>query len=211
MYIPGQPEVNREHALAAAQLWGADPLSVEHIGDFGNSVYAVVRGGEKVILRLTAPSFRSCSDNRAELEYLQHLDGCGVRVNVPLASRSGALLEQVAVGDRSLLASLFTWAPGEFVDRDSAIWGAPFFRAWGAALGNIHRASRSFRPAGAARRWHWFEEGLIADARSLIPVDDRLSLHELETLLGWFARLPVTDQIYGMTHADFGPRNFNYH
>jgi Ser/Thr protein kinase RdoA (MazF antagonist) len=211
MYIPGQPEVNREHALAAAELWGADPRSVEHIGDFGNSVYAVVREGEKLILRLTEPSFRSWSDNQAELEYLQHLDGCGVRVNMPLPSRTGALLEQVAAGDRPLLASLFTYAPGEHVVRDSIYWGEPFLRAWGAALGNIHRASRSFRPAGAARRWHWSEEELIADARSLIPVDDQLSLRELETLLDWFARLPVTGEIYGMTHADFGPRNFNYH
>jgi Ser/Thr protein kinase RdoA (MazF antagonist) len=29
--------------------------------------------------------------------------------------------------------------------------------------------------------------------------------------LGWFARLPVISDTYGMTHADFGPRNFNYH
>ena len=39
MYIPGQPEVNRQHALAAARLWDADPCSVEHIGDFGNCCY----------------------------------------------------------------------------------------------------------------------------------------------------------------------------
>ena len=211
MYIPGQPEVNRLHALAAAELWGADARSVEHIGDFGNSVYAVVRGGEQLILRLTEPSYRSWSDNQAELEYLQHLDGCDVRVSVPLASQADALLERVTVGERSLLASLFTYAPGEYVDRESAHWGAPFFRAWGRALGCIHRASRSFRPAGHARRWRWSEEGLFANARDLIPAGDAESLRELETLLGWFARLPETGDTFGMTHADFGPRNFNYH
>jgi amicoumacin kinase len=178
MYISGQPEINRQHALAAARLWDVDACSVEHIGDFGNSVYAVMCSGEKLILRLTEPSFRPWSDNQAELEYLQHLDSRGVRVNVPLASRAGVLLEWVTVGDRSLLASLFTFAPGEYVDRDSAYWGAPFFRAWGRALGCIHRASRDFRPAGDARRWHWSEEGLIANARGLIPADDRPSLRE---------------------------------
>jgi Ser/Thr protein kinase RdoA (MazF antagonist) len=211
MYIPGQPEVNRRHALAAARLWGADARTLEHIGDFGNSVYAVMRAGQKLILRLTEPSFRSWSDNQAELEYLLHLDSRGVRVNVPLASRAGALLEHVTVGDRLLLASLFTFAPGEYVDRDSPHWGAPFLRAWGRALASIHRASRGFRPASEARRWVWSEEMLIVNARGLIPADDAPSLRELETLLGWFARLPTSDDTFGMTHADFGPRNFNYH
>jgi Ser/Thr protein kinase RdoA (MazF antagonist) len=211
MYLPGQPEVNRQHALAAARFWDADAHTLEHIGDFGNSVYAVSRNGEKLILRLTEPSFRSRTENQAELEYLLHLDSCGVQVNVPLISHTGALVEQVAVGDRRLLASLFTFAPGEYIDRESAHWGEQFFRAWGGALASMHRASRSFRPSDGARRWHWSEEGLIANARAYIPAADECSLRELETLMVWFERLPMSDDTFGMTHADFGPRNFNYH
>src|SRR5262245_47477397 len=107
MYVPGQPELNRQFTVAACDLWGADAGTIKHIGDFGNSVYAVWRDGQLLILRLTEPSFRSWSENQAELEYLLHLDDCGVRVNVPLVSLSAELLAQVTVDDRSLLASLF--------------------------------------------------------------------------------------------------------
>lgn len=81
MYIPGQPEVNHQFAVAAGDLWAADARTIEHIGDSGNSVYLVEREGEKLILRLSEPSFRSWSDTAAELEYLLHLDSCGMRVN----------------------------------------------------------------------------------------------------------------------------------
>ncbi len=210
MYIPGQPEVNRQLALVAARLWELDPHTIEHIGDFGNSVYQAQRDGERLILRLTEPSFRSLAENRAELDYILHLHSCGVRVSVPLASRAGAWVEQVRVGERMLLASVFLFAPGASVDSQSAHWGEPFFRAWGHALGSIHRASRSFEP-GVDRRWHWQDEVLFANARALIPVGDLGSLRELEALMGWAEQLPVDDTNFGMTHADFGPRNFNYH
>lgn len=210
MYIPGQPEVNRQLALAAAELWGLDRRAIEHIGDFGNSVYLASRDSQQLILRLTEPSFRSLAENQAELDYILHLHSCGVRVSVPLASRAGALVERVSVGERMLLASVFTYAPGIYVDSQSAHWGEPFFRAWGHALGSIHRASRSFEP-GAARRWHWKDEVLFANARALIPADDQGSQRELEALMGWAERLPADDATFGMTHADFGPRNFHYH
>jgi Ser/Thr protein kinase RdoA (MazF antagonist) len=209
MYVPGQPEVNRQLALAAAELWELDKHTIEHIGDFGNSVYLARRDGQKLILRLTEPSFRSLAENQAELDHIVHLHACDVRVSVPLASQTGALVEQVTIGERSLLASACTFAPGVYVDSQSVYWGEAFFRAWGAALGSIHRASRSFRPAGP-RRWHWMDELLFVNAYSLIPADDTPSLYELETLLGWFQRLPASDATFGMTHADFGPRNFNY-
>jgi amicoumacin kinase len=210
MWIPGQPEVNRAFAVLCAERWGADPATIAHIGDFGNSVYSFDCAGEKVILRLTDPADRSKSVNYAELDFLLHLRHCGVSVSTPILSRFNRLIETVSVENSTLLASVFEYAPGVQVTPDSPYWEEKFFRAWGRTLAQIHWAATTFEPAGEHRRWQWMDEVLIADARRLIPADDRLSLRELDTVMQHLSSLPAGQDTYGLIHADFGTRNFHY-
>ena len=86
MYTPRTTDVNRPIAMDAAALWAIDPLSIEHIADFGNSVYRARRADQVVILRLTDPHVRSANATSAELEFIRHLHRCGVPVSCPLAS-----------------------------------------------------------------------------------------------------------------------------
>ncbi len=211
MWIPGQPEVNRAYALLAAECWGADAASIEHVGDFGNSVYRFSDQGETFILRLTDPRDRSQQVNQAELDFLLHLKRSGVRVSTPIPSRAGRLIEALAVADSPLLASVFDYAPGFVVTPDTPHWNEPFFRAWGRMLAQIHQAATSFEAQPDCRRWHWHEENLIAQARHLIPASDTLSLRELDDVLEHLSRLPISRESYGLTHADLGARNFHYH
>lgn len=210
MWIPGQPEVNREYAVQAAGLWAADADTIEHIGDFGNSVYSFKAAGSTAILRLTNPRDRSQPVNQAELDFLLHLKSSGVQVSIPLPSRRGHLIEPVSVDDTELLASVFDYAPGLVVTPESPHWGEAFFRAWGRTLAHIHEATRVFEPIAGRQRWHWQDEDLIANARRYIPADDTLSLRELDTLQRHLSQLPISRETYGLIHADLGNRNFHY-
>lgn len=195
-------------ASIAARRWGHDGELV-HIADSGNSVWLMAGPAGRYILRLTNPAYRSAADCRAELDFLRHLDVCGVAVAAPLPSRAGLYVEEVE-HDASVLASVFTFADGELVMRNSPMWGQSMLREWGATLGRIHRAAQTFAP-GAERRWQWREEILIAQAPSLIPAADHEAHAALRRILAEVEALPRGDDAYGLTHADFAPQNFRYH
>ncbi len=210
MWIPDQPEVNRTFAVLFAERWGVDAATIQHIGDFGNSVYGCQLDGRSVILRLTDPKDRSQPINQAELDFLAHLGRCGVQVSLPIPSRRGSLIEAGSVDDETLLASMFEYAPGVQVTPESPYWHEAFFREWGRTLAHIHQAARAYEPPSDARRWQWMDEDLIANARRYIPASDSASLRELDTVMEHISRLPTNRDSYGLTHADFSYRNFHY-
>lgn len=208
--LPGDTGLLRRLAPAAATHWNADPGTTEHIADSGNSVYRFFRNGEQSILRLTSPSYRTREHLEAEIEFLLHLDGAGVRIGAPVESRNGKFVEEVTSDDITMLASAFTFAPGMYVDRNSPHWNEIFFREWGATLGGIHRAARSFSPRSPHRRWDWRQEGFLLHAPELIPAEDIESHRELERVLRRLDDIPVNDDTFGLIHADFAPQNFHY-
>lgn len=199
----------RAVADRAVELWGARPEQLEHIVDSGNFVYRIrgEPGSDDRILRLTDPAYRTRENNRAELEFLAHLAGCGVSVSTGVPSLSGQLIETIEHEGSGLWASVFTWAPGIAVDPDSPCWNREFLRTWGRTLGAIHRAAGDFAGAG---RWHWRDEVLLREARALIPADEGDVLTELDSVLDEVASWPETPKTFGMNHADFAPVNFHY-
>jgi len=108
------------------------------------------------------------------------------------------------------MASVFTCAPGVMVDSSSPYWNEPFFHEWGRTLARMHRVSSTVAPRPEHRRWHWYEEDLVANARRYIPADDTVSLREFDDLAGLLHGLPVNPRTYGLTHADLGAQNFHY-
>lgn len=206
----GEESTYRTAARLAALLWDRGSEEIAHIADSGNSVYRVGAGASRRILRLTNPAYRTPLECEAELEYLLHLDACGVRCNQPIASTSHRLVEEVVIDGKTILASLFTWAPGERIEPDSALWDDDYIRTWGRILGSIHDASRRFRPQGEGRRWLWRDEVFLARADDLIPADDPISRALFNELMQFFDGLPQTDETFGMVHGDFAPQNFHF-
>ncbi|HVZ39860.1 MAG TPA: phosphotransferase [Candidatus Kapabacteria bacterium] len=196
-------------AALAAERWGCGDCALEHIADSGNSVWRVAGDGGQWILRLTNPDYRSLEENQAEVTYIRHLDACGVRAAQPVPSESGRWVENVSCDGAMLYASLFDYAPGELVLRDSNLWGEDFVRAWGHALGAMHAASRRFGLA-AGGRWEWDREVFFAKARTLIPSGETDVLEELEELMAQTRRLARTPDNFGMVHGDVAPQNFRY-
>lgn len=198
-----------ELASAAAERWNA---TVErHIADSGNSVWLVRRAGEPFVLRLSDPAYRSIAESRAEIDFLDHLDTCGVQVATAIPSTEGSTVETIRSNDEEMLASLFRHAPGERVDPSSPHWNDDLFLEWGRTLGRIHAASRIYEPDGERRRWHWKDELFLAHASRLIPREDSETLRAFDDLIEWFDKLPRASETFGMTHGDFAPQNFHYH
>ncbi len=205
-------QTSRRDQLAerAAGLWPWKPAAITHIADSGNSVWLVEAGGQRRVLRLTNPEYRSLAECEAELEFVRHLDACGVRVGVPLTSIGGAYVERVEFDGAVVLASMFTFVDGQLATRDSGLWTPALLGAWGHTLGAMHRAARMYRPALAARRWNWDREVFLARALELIPTDESDVLAEFHELMATLAGHPKTEATYGMVHGDFAPQNFRY-
>jgi len=190
-------------AAAALSRWEGDPATLLHLATSGNAVYQFLDGETPRILRLTDVAYRTPEAQRAEIEFLRHLETCGVRVAVPVPSRDGHFVE--TFGDHT--ACVFAWAPGVRVTPESPHWDHAFVSAWGRSLGAIHAAARSYH---GPRRWHWREEGFLADAYELLPRDDDAVRAEFAEVVERLAALPRSAASYGMTHADFGPQNFHW-
>jgi Ser/Thr protein kinase RdoA (MazF antagonist) len=197
----------RHFELAEARLalerWEGDRDSLEHVATSGNTVYRFEAAGIPRILRLTELEYRTAQQNDAEMAFLEHLRASGLRVNAPVHSRAGRRVETF----EAYSAVVLDWAPGVQVNPGSADWNERLLAQWGEALARIHDAATSY---AGPERWEWWQEGLVADARSLIPAEDRPAHQELDLVMSQLGALPRTRDTYGMTHGDFAQQNFNF-
>ena len=195
-----------EVASRALSLWrGGDEArrTLVRLATSGNDVWRFDHDGRPFILRLTDDQWRTPAQNAAECAFLEHAFARGAQVARPIPARSGQLVE--TLDDAS--ASVFAWAEGDHVTRDSPRWNEAFFREWGRALAVLHEAATSY---DGPPRWDWPEEGLLAGADRILPKGDDAIRAQRDELFARLARLPRTRGSYGLIHADFGPQNFRY-
>jgi Ser/Thr protein kinase RdoA (MazF antagonist) len=171
-----------------------------------NFVYASSLDGRPVIVRLTEPGHRRRDEIEAELEWMRHLSGQGVRLARPIPSRSGALVEEIS-GEGSFHAAAFEWAEG------SALSGKQIdkraLESWGAYLGRMHMATRLYRPAApASPRSDWDGDDIYRSAARSLDPNDQPAYDRMNELTAWLRGLPRTEDAYGLVHADLHRGNF---
>ena len=188
---------------------GGDGDSIVHLGNFGNSVFRFSDWhGFTRILRFTDRGHRQAREIEGELDYLLHLHAQLVPCHCPIAFPGGKFT-YVSPRNEVMIATLFTVAPGIYVDETLPYWGRDIFQEWGKNLGLIHQALKSFKPQ-LKQRWIWSEESLIGDADKLIPKDDLESHREFNAVVNACLALKVKQDNFGMIHADHAPQNFNF-
>jgi Ser/Thr protein kinase RdoA (MazF antagonist) len=96
--------------------------------------------GIAYVLRVYRAGWRSATDVRCELDLLRHLDAEGVSVSAPVPRRDGTFIHTLHAPEGVRIAALFTFAPGEPLDRESGTHAA----AHGCALAHIHAATDDF-------------------------------------------------------------------
>jgi len=187
-----------------AILWGADPGSVRLVNDGINIVYRFEVEGRGAYLKVCNSGNRSMLEHRAAVEYLEHLASNGADVCAPVLSSAGRLIEQYRQADDVFLCWVTEEAPGRAISLESPT--VKEFRAWGVALGKMHRASESYRPSPDLVYLTWKELWRQTD-EGLGPEDSGPAREEYEKLDPWLRALPEDAESYGLTHTDIRTEN----
>lgn len=186
-------------AALAHQRWRHDPGSLTLFRYSSNFLYRFTDQGEPRFLRSAHEGQRSRAQIEAEMALLLWLHGQGIRVAAPLPSLAGNIVESVETECGTFHAVVFEGLAGEQLDCDEL--DVDGFRAWGAALGELHAAMRRYPGLAAATRPSW--QGDLALAERHIPPHDRAILREFADIAAELATLPDTPETYGLIHFDF--------
>ncbi len=137
----GNPRIAAEIIEEAARRFGIGPDSLEPLGGLASRVFVGVRGGFKVVLKVTPASYRSVAMVRSEIEFVRHMRAGGVPAAESLLSLSGAEVEEIGGN----VARVEVWLPGRLVEPRE--WTPELFGGWGVLLGKTHALTKTFRPA----------------------------------------------------------------
>lgn len=189
-----------------AKAWGLRHIVFIH--KTKNIVYRCDSDAGKVYLRLTASSRRMRQEIEAEINWIEHLAKCGLRVPQPIPDRDGNKISSFVEGKQHFEAVVFPAIVGEHPSQDRAC-DPKFLRALGALIAQMHQASRSYEQAHPGMKGkEWFDEQGLPQALTAAAVSKHTALRRrLEEAVSWMQRLPRTPETYGLIHADLGALN----
>lgn len=145
-------------------LWGLSGAECRLVAGRENRVFRVVAPWGTAALRLRRPGYRSDAELRSELDWMAAMRKAGLSVPQPIASASGALLEQV----EGFRVDLLQWLPGQPLREGRAplaLSDAPaVFARLGAEMARFHAACDAWTPPEGFIRLRWDAEGLLGKA-----------------------------------------------
>ncbi|PGX08215.1 phosphotransferase enzyme family protein [Bacillus sp. AFS033286] len=177
------------------------------LGDFENYIFkAKDKNNEDYVLRLTHSSHRSKKEVEAELDFLRYVAENGAKVAGPLYSASQNLVEELIAEDGTFFfASLFTYAKGEQVKgEESPYWGYSYFKAWGKAIGQLHRLTMNYPKTAYRDTWEKDESSIVNE------LEDEKVKETATVLMDEIKLLPIKKETFGLMHGDIHPGNFHY-
>ncbi|MFZ6027546.1 MAG: phosphotransferase enzyme family protein [Chloroflexota bacterium] len=115
----GQARRLRQLALAALQYYDLPGADVTLLGRFTNALFRVrTAAGQTYVLRLCSPGWRTESDIRSEIAWLNALaEETDIGAPRPIAARDGAFLVEASVPGAATRCMLMTWVPGRRLGR----------------------------------------------------------------------------------------------
>jgi Ser/Thr protein kinase RdoA (MazF antagonist) len=195
----------------AARRYGVNRDDLEKKGSFESQVFEYQRDGQRYIMKLTHRLHRTPELVEGEVDWILHLDDCGVSVCRPVPSKAGKLIEVIdgsavgQLGDDYFIVYAFEKAPGRGTTRTD--WSDDMVTAWGRTLGRMHRATREYHPAREdIRRFRWdTDPGLnkFACLESQPKIIDKW-----REIIERLKSFPADDGGYGLIHSDLHHGNF---
>ncbi len=183
-----------------AERWFNADFEAYCIRASANFAFLVKAGGQKYLLRFNHASERQVKYIAGELAYIERLASRGIRVARPLPSLPGNLIESVETPMGLFHCALFEFLDGEH--REMEALDETALKAWGRALGEMHRAGEGFKVEGQPG---WQDQ--IALIRELVPHSETLVWQEVESVEKKLQALPIDQTNYGLIHFDFEPDN----
>jgi len=199
-------------ALGAYNLPGAQitPLRISN-----NAVFRVDVGpAQRYVLRLHRPGYRSLSQTRSELRYLQAVRrDTGLAVPEPVYTRQGGLVTIISGdgGDVALHCDVLTWLDGTAYGRATELGPRVVYRL-GEALGRLHLHAQHFIPPPDFDLPCWDADGLLTPvsphkpgpvAGLFSPEDAALFAKTEAQVRMVFHHLGHDAAQFGIIHADF--------
>ncbi len=191
-------------------------VTLHRLGE--NAVFRIEGGdGRRFALRVHRPGYRSDTEIRSELAWLDALQSVGRIAPAPVAGSDGAYVQIVdgaeEVGQRQ--CDVLIWIDGPPLRRADP---RQALSALGTTMALLHRHSRGWTPPPWFRRPVLDEHGLlgaaavIGDYRSIeLAAHDRaLFDRAAEHIAAQLAVLPKTPDSFGLIHSDFLDNNLLY-
>jgi Ser/Thr protein kinase RdoA (MazF antagonist) len=179
--------------------WAHDPGSVQFFRSSANFLYVFRYDGKQRFLRFAESSERRRTSIDAEIALVEWLAQEGLAVVRPVRSQNERFVETVATDWGTFHAVVFDALEGTQFELDELDDAG--FRAWGAALGELHATIRKYPGSVSSARPTMQDH--LAQARHFLPEDApavRDELHRIESSLD---TLPVDRDTYGLIHFDF--------
>lgn len=183
-------------ADAIVAKWPHDPASARYLRASANFVFTFRHEERPYVLRFSDARERALAAIEAEIAYIGHLSAHGVPVARPMRSLAGLEVEQVQTPLGAFHAVAFEALQGTQYDIEELT--PEQFSQWGGALGQLHRAARSYRGSG---RPSW-QERLAALEQELPPGEQaaRKALVQVNVRVG---QLSTDEHNFGLIHGDF--------
>lgn len=159
IYSTLSPQALIEGVLTKYDLGGIDCCLFWHRGL--SDVYLVETGLQSYILKISHHHWRSLSDIKFELEFLDFLNQHNLPIACPLKTKSEELWVSVNAVEGDRYAALFPYAPGEIPQGDLTIEQSIIM---GQTLGRLHQASLGFKnttPRKALNLEYLLDESLV--------------------------------------------------
>ena len=179
--------------------WEHEQGSAQFFRSSANFVYVFRNEGQQNFLRFAESSERTRETIEAEMDILHWVARRGMTVTTPIQSRNGHFVETVETEFGTFHAVVFAGLEGSQLDigelDDSQ------FREWGAALGKLHAALRTYADPGLSARSTWKDH--LEMIRAFLPEDKSALCIECEQIASSLQELPMTPENYGLVHLDF--------
>lgn len=180
------------------ERWPYDHGSIRFFRSSANFLYVFRIDGNRHFLRFADSSERTREVIEAEVDLLTWLDGAGIDVALPVASRHGHLVETVETRWGIFHAVVFPALEGTqpgIEDLDDAR-----FQRWGSSLGGLHSALATYPGGDTTTRPTWQHH--LDMIRVNLPAEAPALHNELAEVAGELAALPQTLASYGLIHFD---------
>jgi len=194
----------------AAMIYGFDMKTLNFISESTNQVYCFEKDGKTYALRFSNRSAEDIHDINAEMDWLYYLAQNNVSVGLPLKLENGGLTVLAKDNGEDYILTAFEFVPGTYWDKnDPNKWNEKIFYNWGKTMGNIHRLTKSYKPANENDIRGTFEESWMSD----VPEDDAIKnipgiKKVIDELIAEMKTLPKDKDSYGLIHNDMHPYNF---
>ena len=195
---------NRDLALMLLSDWEYDRDRLDIMDNYrisANAIYPFYQDGEVCFLRFTPTEEKQLQAIQAELDFIRYLLENGYHSPKTVLSKGG---HEIAISETpwgKYVAVVFK-SVGNYGQRlDRLEYSDILYYGFGETLGRLHLLSKKYAPVIKRPDWRQNLQWASDVLKKCLAPD--IALKEVAILEDFFAKLPATQDNYGLVHYDF--------